>query len=117
MNVPYSYLDRQFADIEPYLDDIRQVVRTGEFTLGPPVERFEERFAALTGLPYAVGVGSGTDALILSLRAVDVGPGDEVITTPNTFVASVGAIVMAGARPVFVDNNEEYTIAFASSTE
>jgi dTDP-4-amino-4,6-dideoxygalactose transaminase len=110
MNVPYSYLDRQFADIEPYLDDIRQVVRTGEFTLGPPVERFEERFAALTGLPYAVGVGSGTDALILSLRAVDVGPGDEVITTPNTFVASVGAIVMAGARPVFVDNNEEYTI-------
>lgn len=110
MNVPYSYLDRQFADLDPYLDDVRQVVQSGDFTLGRAVELFEERFAALTGLPHAVGVGSGTDALILSLRAVGVGPGDEVITTPNTFVASVGAIVMAGATPVFVDNNAEYTI-------
>lgn len=110
MSVPYSYLDRQFAELDPYLDDIRQVVRSGELTLGPAVEQFEERFAALTGLPYAVGVGSGTDALILPLRAVGVGPGDEVITSPNTFVATVGAIVMAGARPVFVDNNDEYTI-------
>ena len=110
MKVSYSYLDRQFADLESYLDDIRQVVRSGEFTLGPPVAQFEERFAALTGVPYAVGVGSGTDALILSLRAVGVGPGDDVITTPNTFVASVGAIVMTGAHPVFVDNNDEYTI-------
>lgn len=110
MSVPYSYLDRQFAELDPYLEDIRQVVRSGELTLGPPVKQFEERFAALTGLPYAVGVGSGTDALILPLRAVGVGPGDEVITSPNTFVATVGAIVMAGARPVFVDNNDEYTI-------
>ncbi len=110
MNVPYSYLDRQFADIDAYLADVRDVVQSGDFTLGRPVAEFEERFAALTGLPYAVGVGSGTDALILSLRAAGVGPGDEVITTPNTFVASVGAIVMAGAKPVFVDNNLEYTI-------
>jgi dTDP-4-amino-4,6-dideoxygalactose transaminase len=113
MNVPYSYLDRQFADIEPYLDDVRRVVRSGDFTLGRAVEEFEAGFAALTGLPYAVGVGSGTDALILSLRAVGVGPGDEVITSPNTFVASVGAIVMAGATPAFVDNNAEYTIDVA----
>jgi dTDP-4-amino-4,6-dideoxygalactose transaminase len=110
MTVPYSYLDRQFAELDPYLEDIRQVVLSGDFTLGPPVEQFEEQFAALTGLPYAVGVGSGTDALILPLRAVGVGPGDEVITSPNTFVASVGAIVMAGATPVFVDSNADYTI-------
>ncbi len=110
MNVPYSYLDRQFADIEPYLDDVRQVVRAGDFTLGRAVAQFEEQFARLTGLPHAVAVGSGTDALILSLRALGIGPGDEVITTPNTFVATVGAIVMAGAVPRFVDNNAEYTI-------
>ena len=64
----------------------------------------------MCGLPYAVGVGSGTDALALSLKAAGVGPGDEVVTTPNTFVASVGAIVMTGATPVFVDNDEEYNI-------
>ena len=110
MIVPYSYLDRQFSDIDAYLEDIRAVVRSGDFTLGAAVERCEEQFAALTGLPYAIGVGSGTDALILPLRALGVGPGDEVITSPNTFVASVGAIAMTGAKPVFVDNNDEYTI-------
>jgi aminotransferase EvaB len=110
MNVGYSYLDRQFDEIEPYLDDIRTLVRSGDFTLGSPVQEFEEKFADLCGLPYAVGVGSGTDALALSLKAAGVGPGDEVVTTPNTFVASVGAIVMTGATPVFVDNDEEYNI-------
>jgi len=110
MNVGYSYLGRQFDDIEPYLDDIRTLVKSGDFTLGDPVREFEEKFADLCGLPYAVGVGSGTDALSLSLKAAGVGSGDEVITTPNTFVASVGAIVMTGAKPVFVDNDEEYNI-------
>src|SRR5262245_2283019 len=110
MIVPYSYLDRQFSDIDAYLEDIRQVVQSGDFTLGSAVERFEEQFAALTKLPYAVGVASGTDALILPIRALGVGPGDEVITSPNTFVASVASIIMAGARPVFVDNDDEYMI-------
>jgi len=110
MKVPYSYLDRQFADIAPYLDRIRELVTTGDFTLGRAVTEFEQRFASLCGLPYAVGVGSGTDALILSMKSLGVGPGDEVITTPNTFIATVGAIAMTGARPVFVDNNDEYTI-------
>lgn len=110
MQVEYSYLQRQFQDPEPYLDDVRELVRSGEFTLGPAVSTFEARFAELCGAPYAIGVGSGTDALALSLKALGVGHGDEVITTPNTFIATVGAIVMVGAKPVFVDNNHEYTI-------
>ncbi len=110
MKINYSYLEEQFADIEPYMDDIRSLVKSGDFTLGKALSEFEEKFANLLGLPYAIGVGSGTDALALSLKILGIGPGDEVITTPNTFVATVGAIAMAGARPVFVDNNEEYNI-------
>ena len=110
MKVSYSYLDKQFSDIEPYLDDIRKVVKTGDFTLGDAVAEFENKFTRLLGLPYAIGVGTGTDALMLSLKILGIGHGDEVITTPNTFVATAGAIAMAGAHPVFVDNNEEYLI-------
>ena len=110
MKVPYSYLERQFAEADAYLDDIREVARRGDFTLGDAVTEFETRFAELCGLPYAVGVASGTDALMLSLKILGVGPGDEVITTPNTFISTVGAIAMAGATPVFVDNDQEYTI-------
>ena len=110
MRVPYSYLDQQFAEVDAYLEDIRELVRTGDFTLGAPVTEFEERFAELCGLPYAIGVSSGTDALALSLESLGIGAGDEVITSPNTFIATVGAIVMTGARPVFVDNTDEYTI-------
>ena len=92
MKVPFSYLDRQFADLDAYLNDLRQFVPTGDFTLGKPLAEFERRFAEYCGMPHAIGVASGTDALILSLRACGVGPGDEVITTPTTFVATVGAI-------------------------
>ncbi|MDP2922721.1 MAG: DegT/DnrJ/EryC1/StrS family aminotransferase [Candidatus Omnitrophota bacterium] len=110
MKIPYSYLGRQFKNIGPYLKDIGRLVKSGDFTLGKDVAKFEENFAKLCKIPYAIGVSSGTDALILSLEILGIGPGDEVITTPNTFIATVGAIAMAGARPVFVDNNEEYTI-------
>src|SRR4030043_2379501 len=110
MKVSYSYLTEQFADVDPYLNDIRALVKTGDFTLGKALAEFEERFANLIGLPYAIGVGTGTDALVLSLKILGIGHGDEVITTPNTFVATVGAIVMAGARPVFVGKKEEKTI-------
>jgi len=111
MKVPYSYLDQQFADIDAYFEEIKKVVQKGDFTLGQAVSEFEEEFAKLTGLPFAVGVGSGTDALMLPLKAIGIGPGDEVITAANTFVATVGAIAMCGATPVFVDNNEQFTIA------
>ena len=110
MQVKYSDLDLQFPDVDAYLNDIRELVLSTDFTLGAPVAEFENRFAKLCGLKYAVGVSSGTDALALSMKACGVGPGDEVITTPNTFIATVGAIVMTGARPVFVDNDEEYNI-------
>lgn len=108
--VPYSYLDRQFADVEAILDDVRALVRSGDFTLGAAVGDFEARFAARVGARHAIGVNSGTDALILALQGAGVLPGDEVITAPNTFIATVGAIVAAGARPVFVDVNAEHNL-------
>lgn len=110
MRVNFSYLDRQFKDIDPYLEDIRILVRSGDFTLGEPLDEFERRFAALMDAPYAIGVGTGTDAIAMSLKVHGVGPGDEVITTPNTFIATVGAIVMTGARPVFVDSENGFVI-------
>lgn len=110
MRVSFSYLDRQFVDVDAYLDDVRALVRTGAFTLGPAVQEFERRFAELAGLPHAVGVGTGTDALSMSLRLRGVGPGDEVITTANTFIATVGAVVATGARPVLVDSQDDFVV-------
>ncbi len=110
MRVEYSYLGRQFAEIDETLDRIRALVRSGDFTLGQPVAEFERRFAKLQGARYAIGVNSGTDAIALSLKALGVGPGDEVITAANTFIATAGAIVQVGARPVFVDVDETYNI-------
>lgn len=110
MRVGFSYLDRQFADVDRYLPHVKALVQSGDFTLGAAVGEFERRFAAMFGLPHAIGVGSGTDALILSLKALGIGPGDEVITAANTFIATVGAIAMTGATPVFVDSDEGFTI-------
>jgi dTDP-3-amino-2,3,6-trideoxy-4-keto-D-glucose/dTDP-3-amino-3,4,6-trideoxy-alpha-D-glucose/dTDP-2,6-dideoxy-D-kanosamine transaminase len=110
MRVPFSYLDRQFKEIDPYLEDIKALVRKGDFTLGEALEEFEGRFAALLKAPHAVGVGTGTDAIAMSLKILGIGRGDEVITTPNTFIATVGAIVMTGARPVFVDSEDGFVI-------
>ena len=108
VRVPFSYLPEQFADPEPCLSKIRQIVATGDFTLGKSVEEFEGRFAALVGARHAIGVNSGTDALRLALKAIGVGPGDEVITCANTFIATVGAIADVGARTVFVDCADDF---------
>jgi dTDP-4-amino-4,6-dideoxygalactose transaminase len=110
LRVPFSYLDRQFARLEEYLGDIEALARTGDFTLGEPLRIFEDRFARLCNAPHAVGVNSGTDALFLSLKALGIGRGDEVITTPMTFIATVGAIVAAGATPVFVDSDDGFVM-------
>jgi dTDP-4-amino-4,6-dideoxygalactose transaminase len=103
LQVPYSFLNRQFDDPEPYLEEMRQIIAKGNFTLGAPVEQFQRQFAAYCGVPHALGVASGTDALMLALQSVGVGHGDEVITVSATFIATVGAIVSVGARPMFVD--------------
>jgi len=108
MNVRYSYLAQQFADPTEILEELRRFVPTGDFTLGKPVVEFERRFADLIGTKHAIGVGSGTDSLKLSLKALDVGYGDEVVTTANTFIATVGAINEIGARPVFVDCDDTF---------
>jgi dTDP-4-amino-4,6-dideoxygalactose transaminase len=110
MHVKFSYLDRQFADIDAYLVDIKELVKTGDFTLGASLREFERRFVEVCKIPYAIGVASGTDALTLSLKVLGIGPGDEVITTPTTFIATVGAIAMTGARPVFVDSEDGFVI-------
>ncbi len=110
MRVNYSYLQEQFADSEAILQDIKGLLHTAQFTLGPPVQQFEESFARLCASRFAVGVGTGTDALFLALKAIGVGPGDEVISAPNSFIATTGAIVATGARPVFVDVGEDFCI-------
>src|SRR5579872_7021243 len=108
--VRYSYLGQQFnpSAVDEILERIRGVVNEGSFTLGAAVSQFESEFADLIGVRHAVGVGSGTDALKLALRAAGVGYGDEVITAANTFVATVGAIAETGATPVFVDCNDTF---------
>ncbi len=110
MHVKYSYLDQQFAHVDEYFEDLRKLVASGEFTLGPYVEKFEKKFGEYIGVRHVISTNTGTDALILALKAVGVKPGDEVITVANTFVATVGAIVAAGAKPVFVDSDDRYQI-------
>lgn len=85
-----------------------RVIRKGNFILGEEVEKFEEEFARYLGVKYTIGVGSGTDALFLSLLALDIGTGDEVITVANTAVPTCSAISLTGARPVFVDIDPAY---------
>jgi dTDP-4-amino-4,6-dideoxygalactose transaminase len=108
MKVRYSYLRQQFDNCDDLWEDLKRFVPTGDFTLGKPLQEFEQKFAKLIGSKHAIGVNSGTDAIKLSLKALGIGPGDEVITTANTFVATVGAIAELGAIPVFVDCDDSF---------
>jgi dTDP-4-amino-4,6-dideoxygalactose transaminase len=108
--VRYSYITEQFNDPAPIFAELAKLVATGRYTLGPQVAEFEDRFAAMLGVRHAIGVGSGTDALKLSLKALGVGPGDEVITAANTFIATVGAIHETGARAALVDCEDHFCL-------
>lgn len=112
MKVPFLDLKAQYEPLkEEIAAALQQVLDRTAFAGGPMVEQFEKDFAAYCGCEYAIGVGSGTDALWLALLALGVGEGDEVITVPNTFIATVEAISYCGARPVFVDVEERtYTM-------
>jgi len=111
MRVPFNYLPQQFADVEDIVASWREMIASSEFTLGRYVEAFEDSFARFVKAKHCIAVNSGTDALILALRAVGVAHGDEVITVANTFFATVGAIVAVGAKPVFVDCDRRMQIA------
>src|SRR3984893_6823089 len=114
MHIPLVDLRAQYATIKPeVLAAIEGVLDGMQLFLGPQTRRFETEFAAFCGTSYGVGVADGTNALALALHACQVGPGDEVITVANSFIATVEAIALVGARPVFVDvEPETYTLGF-----
>jgi dTDP-4-amino-4,6-dideoxygalactose transaminase len=107
MKVPFLDLKAQYEFIRDEIAvAIQQVLDRTAFASGPFVAQFEKEFAAFCTTQYAIGVGSGTEALWLALLGLGIGPGDEVITTPNTFIATAEAISYCGAKPVFVDVGE-----------
>jgi dTDP-4-amino-4,6-dideoxygalactose transaminase len=114
MDVPFVGLQRQFHALHDELAAaFERVGSSGMYIMGEELERFEAQAAAYCGTRHALGVANGSDALFLVLKALGVGPGDEVITCPNSFIASAWVIVAAGAKPVFVDADEDYNIDVA----
>jgi dTDP-4-amino-4,6-dideoxygalactose transaminase len=110
LRINHSYLVEQFSDYSKIFKEIEKIIKKGDYTLGKKVDECEKNFAKRTGAKYAISVGNGTDALFLSLRALNIGNGDEVITTPYTFIATIGSITTSGAKPVFVDIKKDYNI-------
>ena len=112
MQIPPFTLERQFQEICSDIEDaVMKVLRGGQYIGGQEIAKFEENFASLIGVNHAVGCNSGTDALILALRALDIGEGDEVITSSFSFFATAEAISSVGAEPVLVDiNPNDYLI-------
>jgi dTDP-4-amino-4,6-dideoxygalactose transaminase len=104
MQVSFYGHVRQYKNIQAEIDgNIRRVLESGEYVQGPMLKQFEQELAAFHGMTHAIGTGNGTDAIWLALMAMGIGPGDEVITHPNTFFATAEAIWIAGATAVFVD--------------
>ena len=108
--ISHNYLSKQFSNYEIIFNKIKKVVLDNDFTLGNAVDDVEELISKECQTQFAIGVGSGTDAIMLSLKALGVKEGDEVITSTYTFYATIGAIVTAGAKPIFCDCQEDYNI-------
>lgn len=104
MSIPFVDLKSQFNALRSQINErINDVLEHGQYIMGPEVEELEEKLVSYTGAKHCITVASGTEALLISLMALEIRPGDEIITTPFTFVATVEVIVMLGATPVFVD--------------
>lgn len=109
--VPYINLKEQHRLLrKDILSSVDRILKNCDFVLGDGVKKLEERFAKYCGTRYAVGVNSGTDALFLAMKVAGVGPGDEVITAPNSFLATASAIAALGAKPVFADVGEDMNL-------
>lgn len=107
MQIPLVDLKAQYLSIKKEISEaIKRVLNNCSFIMGEEVEKFEEEFACFCNAKHAIGVSSGTDALFLALKAIDIQPGDEIITVPNTFIATTEAITMAGGKIKFVDINK-----------
>ena len=110
ISIKHNYLAEQFSDYSKIFKEIEKVVKKGDYTLGNQVNEFEKKISKITESKFALGVGNGTDALFLALKGLDIGNGDEIITTPFTFIATTASIVTVGAKPVFVDVKNDYNI-------
>src|SRR5437016_10231820 len=102
--IPLCDLHAQFQEIQPQIEEaVSRVLASGQVILGPEVAALEDEIARYCGTGYAVGCASGTDALLLALQALDIGPGDEVILPPFSFFATASTVCRSGARPIFAD--------------
>lgn len=111
MVVPFVALERQYKSLRSELiSSFDSIGNSGTYILGDIVNSFEAEVAAFCGTKFAIAVGNGSDALFLSMKALDIGPGDEVITCPNSFIASTWTIIATGAKPVFVDVGKDFNI-------
>lgn len=111
MQIKCNVLDRQFQMYqEEYEQAVLRVLRSGWYVLGNEVRQFEEAFARFTGRKYCVGLNSGLDALVMSVRALGIGRGDEVIVQANTYIATVLGITENNATPVFVEPDEYFNM-------
>jgi UDP-2-acetamido-2-deoxy-ribo-hexuluronate aminotransferase len=118
MSIPFIDLKKQYEDIRPRVQErINAVLEHGQYILGPEVQELEKKLAAFTGSKHCITVASGTEALLIALMALDIQPGDEVITSPFTFAATGEMIVLAGGKPVFVDVDPQTCNIDASKIE
>ena len=110
MIINYNYLPQEFKYPSKIIREWKKLIKSSDFTLGSYIDKFEKTFSNYVGVKYCIATNNGTDALILSLKSLGIGEGDEVITVCNSFYATAGAIVAVGAKPVFCDCDSRYQI-------